>query len=66
MARGFAVRHEHAMTDALCQNREVLEIFEEEGWMEYFEILNELHEGMVLKFPQNMEGEHFEVGGDNI
>ena len=55
---GFVVRHEPAATDALRWNRKVLEIFEEVGWMEYFERLNGFHEGMVLQFSQNLAWDH--------
>ena len=62
----FLFRHDPATTDALRRNMEFLEIFEEAGWMEYFERLIRFHEIITLQFSQNMVGDHFEVEGLRI
>ena len=63
---GPLVRYEPNNLDIRRANREVFTIFQEDGWVEYFQILNGFHEETTFQFAMNLTREHLEVRGLRI
>jgi hypothetical protein len=63
---GFAVRHEPVTLDALHRHPEVYKIFEDAGWVAYFEWLDGFDSDISLEFTQNLTGTHSHVRGLDI
>ena len=63
---GPPVRYEPNNLDALRANMEVFAIFQEVGWIEYFQRLNGFHEETTFQFAMNLTQEHSEVRGLRI
>ena len=55
------VRHDTINMDTLHGNIEFFVIFEEAGWIDYFERLNGFHEEMMLQFSMNLTRTHLEI-----
>ena len=63
---GSPVRYEPNNLDALHANMEVFAIFQEPGWIEYFQRLNGFHEETKFQFSMNLTEEHSEIKGLRI
>jgi hypothetical protein len=63
---GYAVRHEPVTLDALRRCPEVYRIFEDAGWVAYFERLDGFDSDISLEFTHNLTGTHSHVRGLEI
>ena len=55
---GPLVRYEPKNLDTLRENREVFAIFQEVGWIEYFQRLNGFHVETSFQFAMNLTRDH--------
>ena len=63
---GLAVHREPENLNAICQDLEVYRIFENSGWIVYFEQLQGFNENDALEFSRNLDGEQSMVRGMRI